>query len=172
MSQRRALMGVLAIAVALALTLTGCTNRPAPDPATTRAAAPATSVTTPQAAGCPLGDARCPRPRVTPGAVIPSDAGVCQTTYNPRKYLTAAAKRRVLAAYGLPPDTKVVEWDHLVARWAGGTSTSSNMWPILTDRERDRKNRLGFRLYVQVCRDKTLGLAEARQRMREFWKWY
>ena len=171
MSRHRALVRVLVVAVALILA--GCTDRPGPDPAaTTRAAAAATSTTTPQATGCPLGDARCPRPKVTPGAVIPSDAGVCTTSYNPRRSLTAAAKRRVLAAYGLPPGAKVYEWDHLVARWAGGTSTSSNVWPMTSDVDQDRKDRLEQRLYYDVCRDRDVELAEARQRMREFWKWY
>lgn len=169
MNRHRA--AVRALVVAVTLTLVGCTDQPAPAPTATTVA-PTTSATAPQAADCPLGDARCPRPKVTPGAVVLSSAGVCTTSYNPRRSLTAAGKRRVLAAYGLPSGAKVYEWDHLVARWAGGTSTSSNVWPMTNDADQGRKDRLEQRLYYDVCRDRDVELVEARQRMREFWKWY
>jgi hypothetical protein len=121
------------------------------------------------APACPLVLVNCPRPEVTPGAVIPSEAGICTTAYNPRRELTAAAKKRVLHAYGLPADAKVAEWDHLIARWAGGTSTSSNVWPTVNVAQKQRKDRLEYGLYLDVCRDHDLSLDVARQRMREFW---
>lgn len=163
MSRHRILARVLVLAVALALV--GCTDR------SDRTTAPTTTTTAPQVAACPLGDG-CPRPKITPGTVIPSTTGVCQTSYNPRRQLTDAAKARVLAAYGLPAGTRVAEWDHLVARWAGGTSTSSNVWPQRSMADKARKDRLEQRLYLDVCRDRDVALAEAQQRMREFWRWF
>ena len=170
--------------------------RPTPSPPATASATSAarstpggsaSSSSTPSAASCPLGNG-CPRPEVTPGAVIPSAEGVCTTSYNPRRELTAAAKRRVLAAYGFDPATIVAEWDHLVARWAGGTSTSSNVWPQVWPAMKRKKDLLEVRLYVAVCRGgdgdiapetvaaacdgEPLDLACARRMMRAFWRWW
>jgi len=200
------------LALLSALTASGC-SRPTPAPAPTSSptattAAPAagstaagtapTSSSSPSGpANCPLDwvaapATRCPDPKVTPGTVIPAVAGagvkVCDVAYNPRKTLTAAAQRRVLAAYGMPPGQVVAEWDHLVARWAGGTSTSSNVWPMVNDADQARKDRLERGLYEAVCRggqwrdaewrviacgsgeQVTLGCAQ--QMMRTFWRWW
>jgi hypothetical protein len=113
---------------------------------------------------------------------------VCRTAYNPRRELTAAAKRRVLAGYGFGPGQQVAEWDHLVARWAGGTSTSGNVWPQVNVAEVQRKDRLEERLYLAVCRGsdtalttttiraacrgQELDLPCAQQIMRTFWRWW
>jgi hypothetical protein len=158
------------------LVLAGCTRAPDPttafpdEPPTTATTAPATTGYVPApAGGCPMVVVGCPRPDVTPGAVIPSTDGVCRPDYNKRRELTAAQKRRVLAAYYLPPTAHVAEWDHLVARWAGGESTPRNIWPEVDAAEKQRKDRLEVRLFDAVCRDKTMTLAAARERMRRFW---
>jgi len=113
---------------------------------------------------------------------------VCQTSFNPRRELTVAAKRRVLAGYGFPPGQHVAEWDHLVARWAGGTSTSGNVWPQVDVAAKVRKDRLEGRLYLAVCagsdtalptetirlacQGAELDLGCAQQMMRTFWRWW
>jgi hypothetical protein len=164
-------------ALLLSLLLTGC-GHPAPGSTvtTSRAAVPAGTTApatraTHAAAACPA-EAGCPRPEVTPGTVVGSAAGVCTTGYNPRRELTAAAKRRVLARYGLGVNAYVAEWDHLVARWAGGTSTSGNVWPQTRPAAAQRKDALEYRLYVAVCQRRMLPLTEARDRMRTFWRWW
>jgi hypothetical protein len=205
------LLGLLTGVVAGTLIVAGCTagdGPPTPPPSTlSRQAGPDTSSATvgpsttaptvalgpsttrrPRVAnGCPLG-AGCPRPKLTPGAVIPTATGVCQTSYNPRRELTPDGKRQVLAGYGFSPSTRVFEWDHLVARWAGGTSTRSNVWPQVNLAEVTRKDRLEGRLYLAVCRDvdvavptetirlacrgAELDLVCAQRMMRTFWRWW
>lgn len=186
MSSRRASVRALVLVVVLALA--GCTDTSNQNPpSTTRTVASATSTTTPQVATCPLGD-RCPRPKITPGTVIPGTVGVCQASYNPRRNLTAAAKARVLAAYGLTPGTKVAEWDHLIARWAGGDSTPRNIWPTVNAHEKQRKDVLENRLYLAFCKHDSrqvapamvraacggtqLTLECAREMMRNYWQWW
>jgi hypothetical protein len=120
---------------------------------------------------CPLATVECPLPWVTPGAVIPS-TGVCSTSYNPRKSLSAADKRKVLAAYGIPPGTPIAEWDHLEARWAGGRSDPFNVWPMVSVADKRRKDALEESLYRAVCKTRTLSLAEARKRLRSYWRWW
>jgi hypothetical protein len=156
--------------LAVVLLLGACSAPAGPLPASpTTATLPAT--TTGGAPACPLGTG-CPRPEVTPGAVIVGTEGLCTATYNPRRELTEAAKRRVLAAYGFPPGVHVAEWDHLIARWAGGTSTASNVWPQLDERDKQRKDALEARLYGATCRDRTMSLATAREQMRVFWRYW
>jgi hypothetical protein len=188
-------------ALLLVLALAGCavpdptvttpTPPPHAEPATTISGASPTTV--PPDAGnpapaCPLVLVDCPRPEVTPGAVIPSETGLCTTAYNPRRELTAAAKQRVLHAYGLPADAKVAEWDHLYPRWAGGTSTSSNVWPQVNPAEKKRKDALEQRLYLAVCKHdvrqvspaivkeacgrQAVDLQCARKMSKEYWRWW
>lgn len=112
-----------------------------------------------------------PLDAVTPGDVITIRASdVCTPGWATahRKSLTAAQKRVVLSAYGLPADTKVSEWDHRVALELGG-GNARNIWPQL-DREQDqRKDRLESRLHREVCAGKK-SLRRAQQEIREFWK--
>lgn len=82
-----------------------------------------------------------PDPACTPGAI---DAGVTQadlsstvcrpggytTSVRPPRRVTAAAKRVILAAYGIPRSkTGAYELDHLVELAAGGASDYRNLWP-------------------------------------------
>jgi hypothetical protein len=153
------------------LVLAGCTRS---DPTARFPASPPVTATTTTlaAADCPMVVVECPRPWVTPGAVIASTDGVCRPDYNPRGELSAAEKRRVLAAYGLPPNQHVSEWDHLIGRWAGGTSDPRNVWPTVDEADKTRKDRLEGDLYRAVCKTKTLSLHEARVRMKSYWLWW
>jgi hypothetical protein len=167
-------------AVVLALLLVaGCdredpTTVPTPTPAHDQ---PTTSGYVPKTAGepgddCPVATVQCPLPWVTPGAVITSTAGVCSKTYNARKALTAADRRRVLAAYGMAADAHPAELDHLIPRWAGGRSDPSNVWPQADPAEAARKDALEDSLYRAVCVSKTMTLAEARHRAARFWAYW
>jgi hypothetical protein len=176
-------------AALLALALAGCAR---PDPTTAFPAEPPTTATIPatttvEVAACPTVLVGCPRPDVTPGAVIASDAGVCTASYNRRGRLAAKDKRRIWAAYGIRPDTRVVEIDHLIARWAGGASAPENLWPMVYASEAKRKDALELRLYNtfchrkgsqidpaavwQACGNSRLTLECARKMMKEFWQW-
>lgn len=133
---------------------------------------PPTTATTLAAEDCPPVVVECPRPWVTPGAVIASTDGVCTPAYNPRRSLTVAEKRRVLAAYGIPPGQKPVEFDHLIPRWAGGRSDPSDVWPQFDAAQVARKDALEALLSRAVCVAKTMTLAEARDRALHFWRWW
>ena len=84
-----------------------------------------------------------PDPRCTPGAV---DAAVSATTLattvcrthgytaaiRPPLAVTTAAKREVMAAYGVPwSQARRYELDHLIPLSAGGASDLRNLWPEL-----------------------------------------
>jgi hypothetical protein len=174
------LRGLTILAGLLAVLLSGCGPNPTTSLPTTRPGGeypttqPATTAitTTVAAVACPQVLVGCPRPDVTPGAVIPSDAGVCTTSYNPRRELTTAAKRRVLAAYGIPPGTRIAELDHLIPRWAGGRSDPTNVWPQVDPAEVARKDALEDHDYRAVCVTRTMTLAEARHRAAHFWRWW
>jgi hypothetical protein len=171
---RLLLAAALAVLLAAGCTVRDPTTMPPPTPAHEQ---PTTSGYVPKTAGepaddCPVATVQCPLPWVTPGAVIPSTSGVCQANYNPRKELSAKDKRQVLAAYGIPPGTHVAEWDHLYARWAGGRSDPSNVWPMVSVADKRRKDALEEQLYRAVCKTKTLHLAEARRRLKSYWRWW
>jgi hypothetical protein len=164
---------ILLLAVLLAA-LVGCTGT---EDADSVPSAPTTTLP----AECPLGPERCPDPFLTPGAVDP-DAGRLDPDLNvplacgpegpgrdPRRQLTAAQERAVLAAYHLPAGTKPAEFDHRVAYWAGGLSSPLNVWPQLNAADKVRKDKFEDRLYRQVCVQHTMGLATAQQQMLEFW---
>jgi hypothetical protein len=168
-----------AVVFAALVVVAGCdvedpTTVPPPTPAHEQ---PTTSGYVPKTAGepgddCPVATVQCPLPWVTPGAVIPSTAGVCSTSYNPRRELTVAQKRHVLAAYGIPLGTRIKEYDHLEPRWAGGRSDPSNVWPEVDPAEVARKDALEDHDYRAVCVSKTMTLAEARRRAARFWAYW
>ncbi len=158
------------LVLAAVLLAAGCASTPrspAAQPTGTTAYPPSATTT----AGCPLPEPRCPIPAYTPGQVI-STEGVCSPRYNPRGELTARQKRALLAEYGIPAGTKVAEWDHYIARWAGGASTPENIWPQVNEADRARKERLEETLYAQVCKRHALPVQVAQARMREFWRWW
>jgi hypothetical protein len=172
----RPLLAVLLAAFVLAAgcTVSDSTTVPTPTPAHDQ---PTTSGYVPKTAGtpaddCPVATVQCPLPWVTPGAVIPSTTGVCSTSYNVRKALTAADRRRVLAAYGMAADAHPAELDHLIPRWAGGRSDPSNVWPQADPAEVARKDALEDSLYRAVCVSKTMTLAEARRRAAHYWRYW
>lgn len=88
---------------------------------------------------------------------------------DPRRQLTASQKRTVLKRYGFPAGTDVVEYDHLIAWWAGGSSSPANVWPSLNEADKRRKDALEYHLFRQVCVDRTLSLGMARGAMLAFW---
>ena len=163
------IVGALALGGAL-LGLRGDGPKPAVPTVTTVA-----PTTTTAAAACPLGAGRCPDPRLTPGQIEPNARtadDVCPPGTpgrDPRRQLTATQERAVLAAYRLAPGTKPAEFDHLIAYWAGGRSSPSNVWPQRDAADKQRKDTLEGRLARMVCVDHTLDLASARERMRTYW---
>ena len=82
-----------------------------------------------------------PDPLCTPGAVDPTvtqgnlQSTVCRkggytSSVRPPEYLSEAAKRQIMAAYGIPwSQAHTVELDHLVPLTTGGASDVRNLWP-------------------------------------------
>jgi hypothetical protein len=77
-----------------------------------------------------------------------------------------------LKAYGLPAGTRPAEYDHLIPRWAGGTSDERNIWPATDATEARRKDALELALFNAYCRDHTISLSETRFRAAHFWAFW
>jgi hypothetical protein len=163
---RRIIAGIL-----LVVALAGCGGYESDNRPTTTATLAPTTVTARPAEFCPLGDKRCPDPEVTPGTLV-SLAGVCGPSYNSRRELSREEKQKVLKAYNLSASTKIAEWDHLVARWAGGASAKDNIWPQVNAADAKRKDKLEDNLYNAVCITRKLEVTTAQDRMREYWMYW
>jgi hypothetical protein len=115
-----------------------------------------------------------PLATATPGATLQATAEqICTPGWSTqhRHGLTAAQKRRVLAAYGLQADQPVAEWDHLISLELGGANGTRNIWPELSADDAHRKDRLENALHRQVCAGQ-LDLAAAQDRVRQFWRYW
>jgi len=176
-----------ALALAGLIGLAGCSSPATPTAADTTTdttvAVPATTQPKPTTTmvarvSCPLGKARCPDPKVTPGHVMAgarTAADVCapgSPGRDPDRQIDDSDKRMVLAAYHLPPGAHVAEWDHLISYWAGGDSTARNVWPTLNTADKARKDRFEYQLYRAVCQDDTMTLERARVELRQFWRFW
>lgn len=94
-----------------------------------------------------LPDASC-----TPGAVATASLDVvCHTSTRGRRHVDAAARRRVLAAYGVSSaDAPRYEVDHLVPLALGGDNVDANLWPEPIEDAR-RKDLVEDRAHAWVC---------------------
>lgn len=120
-------------------------------------------------APAPNGEILLPNPEVTPGLVrtISSPgssnrgpgrpltaAQVCAVKWGlDRRHVTAAMKRRVCAAYGIPAvdcNGRKYEIDHLIPRELGGADDVRNLFPQPLAQAR-LKDRLENWLHRQVC---------------------
>ena len=151
----------LVLALAIALLVVGCADRPARD-----MAVPATTTT--------IAVAGHPRPDLTTGVVLTTSRGsVCTPGWasQHRKSLTAQQKATVLRAYGYPASQKVAEWDHLISLELGGGNGTRNIWPQVNYAEDQRKDRLENRLHDAVCAGR-LDLAKAQAEIRQYWNYW
>jgi len=139
---------------------------------------PVSPTTIPIAPICPLGRDRCPDPTLTPGEIesnATTPQAVCSPTAparDPKRQLTLTQERAVLKQYGIPAGTKVAEYDHLIAYWAGGRSTLHNVWPERDGADKVKKDKLEGRLFRSVCIDHTTSLLTARAVMLTFWAYW
>jgi hypothetical protein len=150
--------GMRVLLLAILLMAAACTPRaqPAPPPTTI-------AVTVGQ-----------PRPNVTPGAVLTTNAtDVCTAGWasKHRHGLTTAQKATILAAYGYPAGQKVAEYDHLISLELGGGNGTRNIWPQVDHAQAERKDRLENTLHAKVCTGK-LSLDRAQTEIRQFWLWW
>jgi len=127
---------------------------------------------------CPLGRDRCPDPTLTPGEIesnATTPQAVCSPTApgrDPRRQLTLTQEHADLKQYGIPTGTKIAEYDHLIAYWAGGRSTLRNVWPERDGTDKKKKDALEARLFRSVCIDRTTTLLAARAVMLTFWAYW
>lgn len=122
--------------------------------------------------------AQLPDRAKTPGVVRAlSMRAVCTTKWGKdQRHVTTAMKRRVLAAYGLTWDDRVlVEIDHLVSRELGGADDVQNLWPerwdvVVGDRQMGarQKDRVEHAAHRAVCAG-TLSLAETQREIARDW---
>jgi len=116
-----------------------------------------------------------PDPGCTPGSVTSTDEKtVCSPAYaaRPRPY-TAAAKTRLMKAYGVPPaDRDITELDHLIERSLGGSDDVSNLWPQVSDLPNagwhNSKDTVEQKVWHAVCVEHRKTLAQAQAAMRSW----
>jgi hypothetical protein len=150
-----------AITAALILVFSGALSTPHPPSPTTTTV---TATTVAQTIGRPRVD-------VTPGVVLTTSADdVCMPGWaaKHRHGLTTTQKAAVLKAYGYSATQKVAEYDHLVSLELGGGNGVKNIWPMVSDPDQARKDRLENRLHAQVCAGK-LTLTKAQAEIRQYW---
>jgi hypothetical protein len=114
------------------------------------------------------GDPILPDPRLTPGAVLTSDAAiVCQPGYAKTvRHTSGQLKHEIYAEYGIPPRAGHYEIDHLIPLGIGGADVAANLWPQSYDTapwNARVKDRLEDRLHAMVC----VGAVPIQQAQRE-----
>jgi len=112
-----------------------------------------------------------PDPALTPGLM---DASVvCVPNEERPRHVTASEKDKILAAYGLPPDTDKSsgEFDHWIPHWMGGSDKQANIWfePHAGKFGSLAKDKVELLLYRKVCVDKTMTLAQAKTLYLKGW---
>jgi hypothetical protein len=138
------------------------------------------------------GAALLPDDAVTPGVVAITDTQkVCSTEWGTdQRFVTPAMKKQVYAAYGLAPGkgickptshtgkngknvTRGCEIDHRVSRDIGGADDVKNLWPqpYLAPNQPGayEKDKLEVWLNKQVCKTRTMTLAQAQQALEGDW---
>lgn len=105
-----------------------------------------------------------PDPNCTPGnADVIDESKICIETA--KRGITNGLKRQVFKNYGLdwPQPYGAYEFDHRIAKWAGGSDYPSNLWPQPSP-EFQLKDRLEFLLYKRYCK-KIITLEQVRNEM-------
>jgi hypothetical protein len=122
-----------------------------------------------KATGCRV-DGVLPDRACTPGAVgTTQDAIVCHTSTRGRRHVSEETKRRVFAAYGLPPGqpSGAYEVDHLIPLELGGSNDLANLWPQAAPGFHD-KDRVEDELHARVCAGR-IPLIEAQRAIANNW---
>lgn len=96
-----------------------------------------------------------PNRKLSPGLAASSDtAAVCRpgyaTAYRKQHPVTATLRKTVFAAYGLVPDGKTYELDHVIPLEAGGATDAKNLFPQLWVYARS-KDSLENLLHKEIC---------------------
>ena len=97
-----------------------------------------------------------PDPRLTPGAVLTTDAAtVCQPGYSKTvRHTSGKPKAAIYREYRLDKSESHFEVDHLISLELGGADVATNLWPQSYDTEpwnAHTKDRLEDRLHALVC---------------------
>lgn len=114
-----------------------------------------------------------PDPAQTPGAVAPVTAAiVCRRGYAKHaRHVTRELRRGAYREYGIRPNGKAFEVDHLVPLEIGGSNNIKNLWPearFTQPWNSEVKDRLERRLHALVCRGR-LPLSVAQQSIAQDW---
>lgn len=106
-----------------------------------------------------------PDPALTPSEMDESLA--CVSNSDGPRHVTAAEKKAIFAAYGIPAETDKSsgEFDHWLPHWMGGSDTQRNIWfePHAGKFGSLTKDKVELLLYRKVCVDKTMTLDRAKK---------
>jgi len=116
-----------------------------------------------------------PNPTLTPGSVLPNvtKADVCTPGWaTSHRDVSEATKREVFSRYGITPNGKAFEVDHLISLQLGGDNSLANLWPQSYETptwNAHTKDALENRLHWLVCHDQ-ISLTEAQTAIRGDWR--
>jgi len=112
-----------------------------------------------------------PDPTLTPDEMDASLA--CVTNSARPRAVSDSEKNAILAAYGYPASTKKSsgEFDHWFPHWMGGSEAPNNTWFELHAGKFGSftKDKVELLLWLKVCVDKTMTLAQAKQKYLQGW---
>ena len=114
-----------------------------------------------------------PDPKLTPGAVLTTDATtVCQPGYAKSvRHTSGKMKASIYREYGIDRASGHFEVDHLISLELGGADVAENLWPQSYDTmpwNAHVKDKLEDRLHVMVCAGK-LSLEQAQRDITTDW---
>jgi hypothetical protein len=114
-----------------------------------------------------------PDPKLTPGAVVTTDANVvCQPGYaRTMRHTSGSLKHKIYAEYGIDPKSGHFEIDHLISLELGGADVAENLWPESYDTQPFNarlKDKLESKLHQLVCAGK-LPLKQAQDEIATDW---
>lgn len=118
-------------------------------------------------------DPALPNPKLTPGAVLTTDAAViCQPGYSRSvRHTSGSLKHRIYLEYRIIQKIGRFEIDHLIPLSIGGADTRENLWPESHDTKpwnADVKDRLENYLHAEVCAGR-VPLADAQEAVAADW---
>jgi hypothetical protein len=114
-----------------------------------------------------------PDPKLTPGAVMTTDAvTICRPGYSRSvRHTSGQLKHQVYVEYGIDRNTGHFEIDHLIPLGIGGADTRENLWPESRDTQpwnANVKDRLENYLHVEVCAGR-IPVAQAQKEISTDW---
>jgi hypothetical protein len=114
-----------------------------------------------------------PDPKLTPGAVVTTDATtICRPGYSRSvRHTSGQLKHQVYVEYGIDRNAGHYEIDHLIPLGIGGADARENLWPESRDTQpwnANVKDKLENYLHIEVCAGR-IPVAQAQKEIATDW---